>query len=99
MRMRILSLLLLVVLSSAGVGCTAQAPEVTATVIVPRVTEQSEATARSVLTKAGLKVGVVTKTPYPAGSPAVVITQYPAAQSPAAPGTAVDLTVAEPATK
>lgn len=99
MKSKLVLLLLLVALSSAVVGCSTPEPEVGATVIVPTVTGQDEATARTVLTKAGLKVGVVTKSLYPATSPAVVITQDPAAQSPATPGTAVDLTVAEPAKK
>jgi len=99
MKSKLVLLLVLVALSWAVVGCSTPEPEVGATVIVPKVTEQSEAAARSALTKAGLKVGVVTKAPYPASAPAVVITQDPAAQSPATPGTAVDLTVAVPAKK
>ena len=90
------ALLLLVALCAAVVGCATRAPEPGATVIVPKVTTLSEADARAALTKAGLKVGVVTKAPYPADAPAVVITQDPAALSPATPGTAVDLVVAVP---
>jgi beta-lactam-binding protein with PASTA domain len=99
MKSKLVVLLVLVGLALTVVGCSPPAPEVGATVIVPKVTDMSEAAAKATLAKSGLKVGAVTRTKYPAGSAAFVITQYPAAQSPATPGDAVDLTIAEPATK
>ena len=95
------SLLIAAVLAGALVlgGCAnANLPPETKMVTVPKVTEMTREAAANVLKSAGLKVGTVTAAPYPAKAEPFVITQDPPVGSPAPPGTAVDLVVAQPAT-